>query len=380
MIPTDRIIDWLQRTVQIPSVGPENAGQRSGDSSEARLAEFLADAFAEFGGEVHSEDVRPGRPNVYAIWRGTSDRWLAVDVHMDTVSVETMQGDPFDGRVADGRVYGRGAVDTKASFGIVLALLEKLHQSGQKPDANLLVVATAMEETGAIGAVSFADWVRAQHIQLDQLLVAEPTLCGPIYGHKGGVGLEVTVQGKAAHTSEPENGQNAIYQAAALITAVAGEHERLRSLEPDPELGTASTVVSLIRGGQAANIVPDECGLRIGRRLVTGEDPEATAQQLFAYLKRLSALPLRLDVTFRMNSFLQPPDSPWVQQLAAWSGVAPTVAPYGTNAHAYNGLARECVVFGPGSIEQAHRDVEWVEVAELEKAARIYERWLGLSG
>ncbi len=79
-----------------------------------------------------------------------------------------------------------------------------------------------------------------------------------------------------------------------------------------------------------------------------------------------------------IDPFFQPSDSPWVRQLAEWSGREPTVVPYGTNAWAYGGLARECVVIGPGSIAQAHGVEEWVEISELEKLARIYGRWWGV--
>src|SRR6188474_2289775 len=112
VVETQQVVEWLSRLVQIPAVGPANAGPRAGVPGELRLANQLTEWFQQYGATVEHEEVFPGRPNVYAIWRGTSNRWLAVDVHMDTVGVETMEGDPFDGRVADGRVYGRGAVDT----------------------------------------------------------------------------------------------------------------------------------------------------------------------------------------------------------------------------------------------------------------------------
>jgi acetylornithine deacetylase/succinyl-diaminopimelate desuccinylase-like protein len=79
-----------------------------------------------------------------------------------------------------------------------------------------------------------------------------------------------------------------------------------------------------------------------------------------------------------VDSFLQAPDTPWLLQLADWSGQPPEVAPYGTNAWAYEGLAGECVVLGPGSIDQAHGVEEWVEVAELARLAEIYARWWGV--
>src|SRR5690242_16693520 len=179
IVPDEQLAAWLKRLVNIPSVTPEQAGPRAGAPGEARLAEALAGWFRELGGEVFVEDVLPGRPNVYGIWRGRGPGWAALDVHMDTVGVEQMSGDPFSGELRDGRVYGRGAVDTKASLGVALALLEALHRSGERPATNLLIAATADEENLARGATALAAWVRRRSIALDQLMVAEPTLCRP---------------------------------------------------------------------------------------------------------------------------------------------------------------------------------------------------------
>src|SRR6188474_2623484 len=112
MITDTTLATWLQRLVSIPSVTPEQAGSRAGAPGEARMSQALAGWFHDFGGQVETEEVLPGRPNVYGIWRGASERWAALDVHMDTVGVEQMLGDPFGGELRDGRVYGRGAVDT----------------------------------------------------------------------------------------------------------------------------------------------------------------------------------------------------------------------------------------------------------------------------
>ena len=161
-----------------------------------------------------------------------------------------------------------------------------------------------------------------------------------------------------------------------MILALAAEHERLQSVPP----GTAPTLtVSVINGGQAINVVPDKCCLLIDRRVVVGEDPAQVAVDLYKYAKKHCLLPLSMRTTHELPAFYQSPDSFWIRQLADWSGIQPSVAPYGTNAWAYCGLAHECVVLGPGSIEQAHRDVEWVAVSELEKVAGIYSQWWALS-
>jgi acetylornithine deacetylase/succinyl-diaminopimelate desuccinylase-like protein len=378
-ITNQQLASWLKRLVNIPSVTPEQAGPRAGAPGEAQLAEAVAGWFRELGGEVYVEDVVAGRPNIYGIWRGTSARWAALDVHMDTVGVEQMLGDPFSGDLRDGRVYGRGAVDTKASLAVALALLEALQRSGELPAANLLIAATADEETQARGAPAFAAWVRRQSIALDQLMVAEPTRCRPVHGHKGVVRLTFDITGAPAHSSQPQLGKNAITAAAQLALAFDAEHRRLAAASPTSALGAPTLTVTLIGGGRGLNVVPDACSLSLDRRTVADERADTIVAALVDLAERACPLPVTMQQLVVVDAFLQAADTPWLQQLADWSGQPPTIAPYGTNAYAYDGLARECVVLGPGSIDQAHGVEEWVELDELAKLAMIYARWWGIT-
>lgn len=373
MIDRNVLASWLSRLVQIPSVNPSQAGPKAGPPGEARMAAAVAGWFESFGGQVQTHQVYPGRVNVYGIWRGQSERWAALDVHMDTVGVEQMTDEPFSGRVADGRVYGRGAVDTKASLAVALALLEQMRRENRQPVPNLLIAATVDEENAARAAPVFARWLREQAIPLTELMVAEPTGCRPVFGHKGGLRLKITVRGQTSHSSLPEQGKNAIVAAARLIAALDAEHERLRAV-PSP-LGSPTLTVSLIQGGVGANVVPDRCEITLDRRLVVGENGDAIQAQLTALAAESCPLPVEVERLGGLSAFWQPPDSPWVRQLADWAGRPPVTAPYGTNAWAYGDLPGACVVFGPGSIEQAHGPVEWVELAELEKLAEVYTRW-----
>jgi acetylornithine deacetylase/succinyl-diaminopimelate desuccinylase-like protein len=378
MILGDRLAAWLSRLVRIPSVSPDQAGPRSGAPGEARLAEEVAAWFREFGAEVVSQEVLPSRPNVYGLWRGRSTRWAAVDVHLDTAGVEHMADDPFSGRVEHGRVYGRGAVDTKATLAVILALLEAMHHAGHTPEPNLLIAATVDEEVGARGAPAFAGWVRSRGLALDQLLVAEPTGCGPVYGHKGLSRLEFQVKGVSAHSSQPQLGRNAVVAAAYLVVALEVENQRLPATSPETPLGPATLTVSIIHGGSGINVVPDTCSVCVDRRVVAGEKPLEISAALSELAQRVCPLPVTARVLNEIPAFLQPPDTPWIRQLAEWSGREPATVPFGTNAWAYEGVTRECVVLGPGSIDQAHGDEEWVAISELEKLADIYARWWGI--
>ena len=127
-------------------------------------------------------------------------------------------------------------------------------------------------------------------------------------------------------------------------------------------------------------MVPDECVLGIDRRLISGETGESVAAHLEALARSVSALPLTVHRIKSIHAFEQDPSTDWGYRLSGWSGQAPTTAPYCTNAWAYvPDVARQRVVIGPGSIDQAHGEEEWVEISELEKLAGIYARWWGVA-
>ena len=374
MVTGEAVATWLSRLVQIPSVTPAQAGPRAGVLGEGRIAAEVAQWFRQCGGEVYLDEVLPGRPNVYGLWRGRSPQWFGVDVHLDTVGVEQMIGNPCSGTVADDLVYGRGAVDDKASLAILLALLEQMAATDQRPAANLFLAATVDEEVGALGAPAAARWLQHQGMMIDEMIVAEPTLCTPIYGHKGVVRLAFQVVGQSAHSSQPHLGKNAIVAAAQLVLALQAEHERLQTLPPTA-LGNPMLTVSLITGGNGINVVPNVCTVSIDRRVVNGERAAAVTEALQQLAENACPQPLTVQVMQLIEAYYQAPDKPLVARLAAWSDTTPRVAPYGTNAWAYTDVTKECVVFGPGAIEQAHGPEEWVALAELARAAEIYAKW-----
>ena len=378
---SEHLASWVSRLVQIPSVNPLHAGPRSGEPGETRLAHALAEFFRDLGADtVEVVEVTDGRPNVYGIWEGTSDRWVVLDVHTDTVTVEHCEGDPFDGRIADGRVYGRGAVDTKASLGVIMAVLENARAAGRRPVPNLVVVGSISEEAGGmLGARGFRKWAEARGLRPDEVIVAEPTMCAPVHGHKGAVALEVRVVGEAAHSANPHLGRNAITGAAQLVLALEAEHQRLQTLVPDTEVGNGTLTVTMVKGGTGGNVVPDSCTVSVGRRVVPGESTQDVADHLCDLVRRECPLPVEFPLVYLgAPAFYQSPDTPLVRKLAAWAGTQPEVASYGTNALRYSGFAGEMVVFGPGSIDNAHTAVEWVEIDQLLLCADVFSAWLGL--
>lgn len=373
------IAERVAELVRIPSVNPLQAGPKSGDDGEREISAHLADRLDDLGADVTVDEVLDGRANVYARFEGTSDRAVTVDVHMDTVGVEHMTRDPFDGAVEDGRVFGRGSVDTKASLAVVMHVLEEMRRDGQRPVPTVNVVGTVSEEIGGLlGAERYAAWLRERGQVVDQLIVAEPTSCAPVHGHKGGVGLDIVIHGHAAHSSKPHLGQNAVTAAARVILALDEEHQRLQAMDPATPVGVGTLSATMIEGGLARNIIPDCCTVYAGRRIVPEDDVHEVYDQL-AEIVRSAAAPLDVDVSTPygegFSAFYQEPDSPLISGFSELAGEAPETADYGSNALEYHDVATEVMVFGPGSIDQAHQAVEWVDVAELERAADIYRRF-----
>jgi len=384
-----QLAESVSSLVRIPSVNPLHDGPKAraaGSQGERAMAEHLAARFSELGAtDVILDEVLDGRPNVYGVFPGRTDRLVVLDVHTDTVTVEHMTDPPFDGRIEHGCVWGRGALDTKASLGVVLALLASWQRAGLRPEPTLLVVGSISEEAGGLlGAARFRPWAEQRGLDIDQMIVAEPTQLAPIHGHKGGTALRIEAVGVAAHSALPHLGANAIDAIAPVIAALGAEHERLQTIAPTTELGTGTLSVTMVEGGTGANVIPSSCTIYASRRIVPGEDPTDVYHQIAGLAAAACPLPTNItwpyppreDGRLGTEAFYLPADTPLVQSLAAWAGTAPAVAPFGTNALRYSGFARELAVFGPGSIDDAHQATECVEIGALATLGDVYTRWL----
>jgi len=375
-----QIVAWLQRLVQIPSVNPSHAGPSAQTVGESALVTYLARVFQDLDAdEIIYDPVLPKRDNLYAVWHGSDPSVALLDVHLDTVGVESMSIDPFGGEYRDGRVWGRGAVDTKASLAVALAVIEAHQRTGKPLTQTIMIACTVDEEELGSGAITLAAWLRNRRMRPTSMIVAEPTECRPVIGHTGLVRLWLHTHGVAAHTSQPHQGVNAIAAMVPLIQSYIAEHTRLQTTAP-AALGHGTLTVSLIDGGRGMNIVPDACRIGIDRRVVDGE----SVDEVTAHLLTLAAVATNGAATHTFvtsaEAFYQDPLDPWIQSLCAFHDTSVATAPYGTNAFAYGDIPHCCVVYGPGSIAQAHTEDEWISGAELVRAALWYRQWWQLSG
>ncbi len=186
--------------------------------------------------------------------------------------------------------------------------------------------------------------------------------------------FSITIHGKGSHAALPHNGIDPVPIACQMVQAFQTIITRNRR-PVDP--GVIS--VTMIHAGEALNVVPDSCTVAVGRRIVPGEVNSEVAEQLCDLVRASCPLPVEFPLVYLgAPAFYQSADTGLVRRLAEWAGTVPEVASYGTNALRYDGFADQMVVFGPGSIDNAHTAVEWVEIEQLMLCADVYRHWLGL--
>ncbi|MBN8458332.1 MAG: M20 family metallopeptidase [Verrucomicrobia bacterium] len=364
------LISFLQHLVRIPSVNPDNLpGTRH--VGEAELAGFLEGWLESLGAEVEMEDILPGRPNLIARFAPRDGRpRILLGPHLDTVGVEGMTIDPFAGEIRDGKLWGRGATDTKGPMAAMLwALRENRGILANLPVA-LDFVAFMGEESGQWGSKEF---VRRYSPEYRFGIVGEPTSMQVVNTTKGSLWATLRTTGRAAHSSQPERGENAILKLTRALDLL--DHHLGRALAGfgHPVLGRATMNVGVIRGGSRPNIVPDAAEAEIDIRITPDLAAAGGARALVLEMLEFHALPVSLHSCHENPPMETAENHPVVRKLlevSAETGLAG--APWFSDAAhlAAGGIPSVCL--GPGSINQAHTVDEFIEVAEVERGAAFF--------
>lgn len=370
MVRSGSVEALLRDLVSIPSVNPA-LGEGSG---EGELARRVADELRELGAEVWLEEVLPGRPNVLGHVGDNGPR-LLLSAHLDTVQTAGMSVAPFAGEVRHGRLYGRGACDTKASLAAMLASLREAVRSGRL-SCRVTFAALVDEEVGFAGSKALA----ASRPQVDGAVFGEPTDLRLVVAHKGVMRFYVRTVGRAAHSATPQLGVNAIEG----MLGIAGLLSTVPEPRPEhPVLGAPTVCVTEIQGGVGRNTVPDRCWVHVDRRLIPGEDGEAVWAALRDRVcgserARRFAGSVEFERPYLVAPAMETPGSAWVLealeravQEVVGSAVR-TGAPYATDAGYVAQAGVPCVVFGPGSASEAHTASESVALEQVELATRVF--------
>lgn len=376
----DEAVSLLSDLVAIPSINP--AFQSEADPAhlfgEQAKAEYVLAWLTQAGVAAHTQEVLPGRPNVLAEVRGRDGRkTLMLECHLDTVQVSGMDT-PFTPILRDGRLHGRGAVDDGGCIVAMMLAMRALQRD--LPSCNVVFVAAIDEEFAYRGVAHALE----QRPIADAGIAGEPTELRVVSACKGCVRWRIEVFGRAAHSSEPSRGTDAIAIATELLTHLRKVLDPRLKQRHHPLVGSPTLLCSMIEGGQGPNTVAERCVLTFDRRTLPGESGLDAWREVQAEIAVFSAAaPAEAQIVMHppfVNSVSMAASADAsivttaraVCRAVGLSDMAEGVA-FGSDASKMDAAGIPTIIFGPGSIAQAHTAGEYVAVADVARAAKMIE-------
>ena len=389
------LVQTLSDLVAIPSVNPMGRPLDGPEFYEERVTDYLQRLFTSWNLPWQRQFVEPRRENIIARLDGNPSpadggQVILLEAHQDTVPVDGMTIEPWNPQVRDGRLYGRGACDIKGGMTAMLGALARLVEERPARRPTVVMACTVNEEYGYSGASELHKlWEAGANSVVprrpDAAIVAEPTDLQVVVAHKGAVRWRCRTHGRAAHSSQPERGDNAVYKMARVLAALEEFAAQVGKAVPEHRLcGRATLSVGTIQGGLSVNTVPDVCTIEIDRRLLPGEEALDAYQRAVEYVRQRVGddRSVEHEPPYLKGSTLADRDNgPLADRLV---GVTRQVlgrgekigVSYGTNASRISPAGVPTVVFGPGSIDQAHTADEWLSLDELAKASEVLYAFL----
>jgi acetylornithine deacetylase len=366
------VLDTLRQFVQIDSSNP---ALTPGAPGEVEIAAYVADEMAGLGLDVTVDEAGPSRPNVVGRRAGTGQgRSLMLNGHTDTVGVEGM-ADPFSAAVRDGRLYGRGAYDMKASLAAMLGAVKALAEAGITLAGDLVIAAVADEEHASLGTEHLCE-----RVWCDGAIVAEPTDLTICRAHRGFIWYRIVTTGRAAHGSRYQEGVDANLHMGRVLAALDELAQDLIHCDPHPLMGPPSLNASLLAGGSEISVYAARSVLQMERRTIAGESVAGCTDELQAILDRLAeedpTFSGSVESFFSRDPFDVPADAAIVQAVegAARDVLGRTPEHVGqtfwTDAGLLAGAGTETVLIGPSG-HGLHSAEEWVDLASVYQLTRI---------
>lgn len=369
------LIADLQALVSTPSVNPFD-GPATMPPAEDAMASLYERRLSDLGLELGSQDVRDGRRNVWGRLRGKGGGpTVMLAGHLDTVGVAGYN-QPFDPRIENGRVYGRGSCDMKAGLAAYLEVVRRLQSSGQSLSGDLIIAGVVDEEHAMLGSQAFGQ--TGPHV--DFAIIAEPSELAICPVHKGQMMFGLRTRGVSVHSSLPEKGVNAIFHMGRILRALEDHAAALAKRPAHALCGHPTLSVGVVNGGTNASSVPDWARIEVDRRTIPGEDHAAVRAELEAVVESVRAQVPDLDYSFdhydlNVSPLQTPEDAPTVRALLAASeaclGSPSPVRSFSGSTDAPN-FCCEAVICGPGALAQCHSLDEYVSIEQLEQAVDIY--------
>ncbi|HWM94865.1 MAG TPA: acetylornithine deacetylase [Thermoanaerobaculia bacterium] len=351
-------------------------------NSNLPLADFIAGYLDRPGIRIERNPSADGTKANLIVWLGpepAGDRkGLVLSGHMDTVPAEEpgWRSDPFSLSDEGDRWVGRGACDMKGFLAVAANLAAEASQTRRGlMRAPLALVFTYDEEVGTLGARRLTETFPDAAALPRSAIIGEPTSLRVARVHKGHLKMRITLHGRSAHSGYPHLGANAIEPAGRVITALTGlrremEAEAFPNRELFPEVPFVPLNVGTIQGGSAINVVPDRCRLEVGVRPLPGVESEALAERI-RRAAREAAAPFEPEMEVLSDSppMLLDEAAPIHRHLCALVGQkAGASVSFATDAGWLQRLDMDCAIFGPGSIEVAHKPNEHLPKDQLADA------------
>jgi acetylornithine deacetylase len=364
--------DMLSALVGEPSVSSTTAEI---DRTNLRVIEHLANWLDDLGftTELMPLPDAPHKANLIATL-GSGTGGLVLAGHTDTVPFDETkwQSDPFKVTEHDDRLFGLGTCDMKGFFPVALEAAATF--ANETLSAPLTIVATSDEESSMAGARYLVD---SDKPHADYAIIGEPTGLTPIYAHKGIAFMSIRLQGASGHSSNPDLGCNALDSMHKVMGELIAFREELAVEYRNPafEVEVPTMNLGCMHAGDSPNRICSHAELQIDMRLLPGMDTAETIERMQTRLQQIIA---HCGTSLSLNTHY-PPVPPFesdkqgelVQTLAKHSGHAPSTVAFGTEGHFLQSLGMETVVFGPGSIDQAHQPNEYLARDQIAPAEDI---------
>jgi succinyl-diaminopimelate desuccinylase len=339
---------------------------------------------------VWVEVVAPGRPNVWAVWEGDRPgKTLLYEAHTDVVtegSAEDWEHPPFGAERVEGRIYGRGACDTKGNLAAAVMAVRAIRDSTVPFPGRLILCHPVDEEGMMAGIKAFIERGHAEGV--DAAVICEPEENQLCITQKGALRVEVNLRGRMAHGAMPQSGVNPVTRAARFIVAVEElEREEMERHGEDPFLGYPSLTPTILMGPGSGepqiNVIPASAYVALDIRTIPAQSHEDLVERLRDILARLAADDPDFDATFEVIEERPPTETPEDEPLV--SAMARATAYLTGGKPRYNGVPGATdgtflrawagipiVTTGAGNREIPHHADEWVEEEELLATCKLY--------
>jgi acetylornithine deacetylase len=288
------------------------------------------------------------------------------------------RSDPFSLTESDGRYAGRGTADMKGFLALAANRMAALDLATLRRPLALLF--TYDEEVGTLGARRFIETFGAIAQVPRDTIIGEPTSLRVVRAHKGMIRLALRFTGKAAHSGYPHLGRSAIEPAAGAMVALAALRKELEAQRPMhgevfPQVPFVALNIGTVAGGSAHNVIPDRCDVELGIRVLPGMTVEDIAHLVREAVRGAVDQPFALDAVSDSPALLLDPDAPIHRRVCDAVGQHDTHSVmFATDAGWLQRAGFDIVLFGPGSIEDAHRANEFLPIDEFRRAGTVLDQ------